>query len=1013
MDMDMQKPQDAPQACSVQDPNEEARLLVAEKAQWLSAEEQEPIPAQQAQDGQEQTPAPQAQDGQEQTPVQPPKRGPGRPRKTAVASDWEILEDLSMAFSEAQVQRPDDYGRDKADGKWHRCLVEGQTGSVASGNGEYILHWDDPGCPVLVVYNFSGHVWSKRRYRQGKKMSRAERLEQDRKFKEHVAERLRQEMIEADAAAVRAQKVWSRLSPLQDVSGYLDAKGLADTYGLRGTADCIRVPLRNEAGEIRALQIIVKAGGGGFKKLFTKGCKMPGLFFEFPEDDGASGPIAVGEGLATVGTVVDVMDGWHGVAAMHCGNLDAVVGAVRRLYPNRKLVILADNDAFWINDAQGSRPHRKGERRPDGDNSGVVAARAAAQKHGVKVAVCPIADGKCTDFNDLFVRAGGGEAGAEAVRKALEAAQYVPGCPTPAGFELRMTGERPGLYSMKEGGMVGFEPVRLGPPILVEGHVRGADGQGWGILVAWQDPDGAEHRISLSRADMASRERIWLTRLVDGGYQADSGHAGELLRFLECCEPARRILAPARTGWLDEGQTCFVLPDRVIGAPAGTDPADVAYAGRVTAAAFRHAGTLEDWRRDVASLAAGNPKMTYCLCAAFAGPLLHVIGLNNSGTHLVGPSSTGKTTHLHLANSVWDSYESMGTWRATDNGKEAEAESRNDTLICLDEINEANAKTVGSVVYMLGNGQGKSRSKKDGSLREQKKFRLMFFSSGEVSLESIITAGGGTHMAGMDVRAMPVPLDKNDVKDCHGHGSARDLCDAVQAGARRFYGTAGPAFVERILPVLADAEHELRPMLRRENLRQISAEIIARAGHDADAADPQIQRIAETVSLICVAGLLAQELEIIPKEIEVLNSCITVLHDCIDFRGGTSSQEEMKIIETTASFIFANKDSAFFYIDKSGNVSNTGRPLAGFKRHIDGIMHYYILPDAMHKIWNGIAINTALRVLEEKKYIIPSPSQRGRRYFQQLTTIPFEGNRRWMYCIVLPDPEDAPEATAA
>ncbi|MCR5258268.1 MAG: DUF927 domain-containing protein, partial [Desulfovibrio sp.] len=56
--------------------------------------------------------------------------------------------------------------------------------------------------------------------------------------------------------------------------------------------------------------------------------------------------------------------------------------------------------------------------------------------------------------------------------------------------------------------------------------------------------------------------------------------------------------------------------------------------------------------------------------------------------------------------------------------------------LCLDEINQANTKVIGAVVYMLGNGQGKTRSKKNGELREQKKFRLIFLSSGEASLES-------------------------------------------------------------------------------------------------------------------------------------------------------------------------------------------------------------------------------------------------------------------------------------
>ena len=981
-----------PEAQSWQEPAEEQIQASAEEAP--QAETLEPAGEQ------AQAPATEASQTEKQASAQPQKRGRGRPLK-AEASEWEILEDLSAAFGEAGLERPDGYGRAMADGKWHRCRGEGQTGSISSGCGACILHWEDPKRPVLVAYNYAGSITAWRAFRQAG-MPRAERRQLERAVKAWREDLLRKDKEEADKAAVRAQEEWARLRPLKAVCGYLTAKGLSDVYGLRGTADSIAVPLRNEEGELRAIQTIAQ-DGDGFKKLFTAGAQMKGLFFEFPDGTDGTGSVCIGEGLATVGTVVDAM-GWHGLAALTCGNLDAVVGIARRRWPDRQIIVLADNDAFWNDDAGGPRPHRKGERRPDEDNVGVVKARAAAQRHGVKVVVPPLVGGKCTDFNDLFLRSGGGEA----VTAALAAAQYVPGCPCPAGYALLTDGEHPGLYA-EQPTKAGPETVRLGPPLLVEGHVRGTDGTGWGILVSWQDPDGGGHRICLSRADMSSRDRVWLTAIVDGGYQADTGHASALLRYLELCSPARRFLAPTRTGWLNDRLESFVLPGRIVGTPAGVDPADVAYAGGASAM-FRHAGTLEEWQQHVAALASGNLKMEFCLCAAFAGPLLHVAGVKNSGFHIVGPSSTGKTTHLHLANSVWDSYDSMGTWKSTDNGKESEAAFRNDTLICLDEINEANAKTIGSVVYMLGNGQGKTRSKKDGGLREQKKFRLVFFSSGEVSLESIITSAGGQHQAGMDVRAVPVPLDKADVKDMHGFGSSRGLCDAVQAGTRRHFGTAGPAFVERLLPVLRDAEHELRPLLRREGLQAVSADIISEAGYDMDTSDPQIQRISEAFALVCVAGLLAVEFEVLPKSINIRDACIKVFKECVEFRGGTSSQEESKIVESTTTFLISNSNSMFSYVDSNGNITENAisRSMAGFKKYVDGVLHYYVLPKIMHDVWKGVAINEALQVLEKKKFITTSPSQHGRRHYQQIVSIPGDGARCWMYCMTIPDADDAP-----
>ncbi len=997
----MAEPEQAPVQAPAQE-HPQAEADATEQAEQAPAEAD-------ATEKAEQTPAEaDATEKAEQTPMPAePKRKRGRPRK-APPSDWEILEEISVAFKDAKVLRPDDYGLAMANGEWHRCRGEGQedVNNPWDWSGAWFLIWGK--YPKLIAYNFAGALCASRTYRQSY-MTHAERREQERDTQRCREELLRKNKEDADKAATGAQNEWAQLRPLDGVCGYLAAKKLADTYGLRGTADCIRVPLRNETGEIRAIQTIAKEGDG-FRKLFTKGCRMPGLFFEFPEDAGASGPIAIGEGLATVATVVDVL-GWHGVAAMNCGNLDAVVGVVRRRYPDRTAVILADNDAYWNKDGGGTRPHRKGERRPEEDNSGVVKAKAAAQKHGVKVAVPPIVGNACTDFNDLFVRSGGGEAGAEAVRQAVEGAQYVPGCPPPAGYELRMEASpagEPGLYAVKDG-KVGPQTVRLGPPLIVEGHVRGAGGQEWGLLVSWADPDGTPHRACLSRADMASRDRTWLTTLVRGGYQADSGHAQDLLRFLELSNPGRRILCPSKTGWLDDGRDCFVLPSSVIGSPAGRDPADIVFAGQKSGM-YTHAGTLNQWKQNVATLAVGNIKMEFCLCAAFAGPLLHIIGLKNVGFHIVGESSIGKTTHIQLANSVWDKWDKTGSWNSTDNGKEVEAYSRNDTLLCIDEINEANAKKIGQIIYMLGNGAGKTRSKKDGTLRDVKRFRLVFFSTGEVTLEALITGAGGIHMAGMDVRAVPVPLSRGNLTAFHGRGSSRGLCDAVQAGVTQFFGTAGPAFVAKLLDVLKDRDSKFQCLLKRENLAVISADIITTAGYDINEIDPQILRISETIALVCVAGMLAQEFGIIPEDISIKSSCINVLKDTIEQRGGTSSGEEAKVLEATSSFIFSNKDSAFIFVDETGKTAPTSsRPLAGFKRIINGVMHYYILPDALHKVWNGIAINTALKALEKNGYIKTSPRLHGRRYYQQCPTVPFDGNRRWMYCIVLPDPEDAPE----
>ena len=59
-----------------------------------------------------------------------------------------------------------------------------------------------------------------------------------------------------------------------------------------------------------------------------------------------------------------------------------------------------------------------------------------------------------------------------------------------------------------------------------------------------------------------------------------------------------------------------------------------------------------------------------------------------AGIHLIGDSSQGKTTALHVAGSIWGSPGFVRTRRATSNGLEATSNALNDALLILDEISE-------------------------------------------------------------------------------------------------------------------------------------------------------------------------------------------------------------------------------------------------------------------------------------------------------------------------------------
>lgn len=129
---------------------------------------------------------------------------------------------------------------------------------------------------------------------------------------------------------------------------------------------------------------------------------------------------------------------------------------------------------------------------------------------------------------------------------------------------------------------------------------------------------------------------------------------------------------------------------------------------------------------------------------------------------LVGNSSSGKTTCLNVAASVFGSPEYVVTWKATDNALENVAFKHNDALLILDELSEISPSKAGEVAYMLANGQGKKRLDKNCNARETWAWRLIFLSSGEVDLASHMAEESKTSKAGQKIRLLNIPAKANN-----------------------------------------------------------------------------------------------------------------------------------------------------------------------------------------------------------------------------------------------------------
>lgn len=440
--------------------------------------------------------------------------------------------------------------------------------------------------------------------------------------------------------------------------------------------------------------------------------------------------------------------------------------------------------------------------------------------------------------------------------------------------------------------------------IEVTAKIRDKESAGWGLVVRLVDPDGQQKQIIVPWRDLnvTSGERDPVGKLRDQGLQLYStGAASEIRDFLTRSHPAAIARSIDRTGW--QGDAAFALPGRIIGAP--NEP--LVWAGEQSdAEIYRGTRTLADWRASIAQPAADHPLLVAALCHGLVGPILELCDADGFGIHLFGKSSSGKTTAAVITASIWGPPERfVRSWRTTVNGLEGVAAAQNEVLLVLDELKQASPDDIAQALYMISQGRGKQRAGRSGQARSAKTWNVPYISTGEISTQTYVnSAFGNKATAGQQVRCLDirVPADTGIFREGSEPQENSALATHLKAVANDCHGTAGPAFLERIVKGKDAAKMAVCTLRKEFGADPCIQELLA------SKPDGQVLRVLDQISILYATGCLASTLSVFDfSGVQVRNAALLILELWLKERGGVEAHEDQEAVETIRGFIQVNQ----------------------------------------------------------------------------------------------------------
>lgn len=462
---------------------------------------------------------------------------------------------------------------------------------------------------------------------------------------------------------------------------------------------------------------------------------------------------------------------------------------------------------------------------------------------------------------------------------------------------------------------------RMGNHLDCVAYVNNPDSNGAALYLEFKSIRGGIVKWTMDRGYIVSDTGVMLSELMKRGYHFKLSYKKVLIDYLNSlgADVSKTYTVVEQTGWVGSR---YVSQHKTYG-EGDLVFRDIEPSSEV---ATEIKGTLDNWKTNVAAKCDHNSRLIFVLGVAFAAPLLPVVGLESGGFHLMGDTSTGKTTAAKVAVSVTGE-KIIPNWRSTSNGLESIAGAHNHSLLALDEIGQADEKTVGDSTYMLRNGQGKTRMTKNLTNRKAATWDLIFLSTGENSLASYMAIAGKVQKGGQEVGLPDIPAVPNGspfglFESIHGAENSKVFAEKLESDCKKYRGTAIDEFLTRLV---IDRQDPAFDGLTAGRVFKASKKLAE------GTIDHAVSRVANRFGLVQVGLELAHSYGILPFPFDRIEWAVKkMFDDWLTNRGGDGSIEIKKACDRIEHLIVTNELSDRVF-DPRKNDGQIVRNLLGYK----------------------------------------------------------------------------------